>query len=339
VVQGDIEFHIRTSDWLRHGHHRDANYNRVVLHVVWQHDGKDAERQDGVIVPTLEVGHTAVTQLQTSSLRSTQPTLLPHPCVGVLSLRSSDSVAASIRDSGYRRFHERAARYEADLEATTPDEVLYGALLEAMGYASNRETFRRLADCVPFTWLQSLPTSSWPQVLLQAAGFGEATNYHPPASLPADSWRIARIRPGNHPSVRIAGVATLLGQLGSRPAERLADVISVTDRPSRLRSLLVAQVDGKPAIGQGRADEVAVSVVLPFVRALDQGNERATELFGRYPSPPATRWTRTMLETLRAAGHTGFRVRGAVEHQGLHHLYTGHCRFGRRQGCPTCSGV
>jgi hypothetical protein len=35
---GNIELHFKTSDWEKHNHHRDDNYNNVILHVVWEHD-------------------------------------------------------------------------------------------------------------------------------------------------------------------------------------------------------------------------------------------------------------------------------------------------------------
>ena len=49
VWAGMIELHCKTTDWQKHGHDADRNYNTVVLHVVWEHD---AERND---IPVLEL--------------------------------------------------------------------------------------------------------------------------------------------------------------------------------------------------------------------------------------------------------------------------------------------
>ncbi|TVQ49818.1 MAG: DUF2851 family protein [Saprospirales bacterium] len=54
---GQIEFHIKSSDWDLHGHQHDANYNNVILHIVME-DDKKVITQNGISMPTLELaGH------------------------------------------------------------------------------------------------------------------------------------------------------------------------------------------------------------------------------------------------------------------------------------------
>src|SRR6266496_6800810 len=35
---GNVQLHFKTSDWNKHQHHKDSNYNNVILHVVWEDD-------------------------------------------------------------------------------------------------------------------------------------------------------------------------------------------------------------------------------------------------------------------------------------------------------------
>ncbi len=50
---GSIEMHVNASDWYKHKHHTDPNYNNVILHVVYNADCDVI--QNGRIVPTLEL--------------------------------------------------------------------------------------------------------------------------------------------------------------------------------------------------------------------------------------------------------------------------------------------
>ncbi|WP_411767718.1 DUF2851 family protein [Winogradskyella sp. A3E31] len=49
---GNVEIHIKSSDWYVHGHEKDKAYDNVILHVVWEHD-TDIFRADNSVIDTL----------------------------------------------------------------------------------------------------------------------------------------------------------------------------------------------------------------------------------------------------------------------------------------------
>ncbi|MCK0158406.1 DUF2851 family protein [Cellulophaga sp. F20128] len=51
---GNVELHIKASDWYAHNHEVDENYNNVILHVVWEDDAT-IFRADNSEIPTLEL--------------------------------------------------------------------------------------------------------------------------------------------------------------------------------------------------------------------------------------------------------------------------------------------
>ncbi len=53
---GNVEVHVRASDWKHHGHSADKAYNNIILHVVYVNDC-DVVLEDGKRVPTLVVSH------------------------------------------------------------------------------------------------------------------------------------------------------------------------------------------------------------------------------------------------------------------------------------------
>jgi hypothetical protein len=47
---GNIELHINSSDWNKHAHDNDKNYDNVILHVVWDDDKTDAAKNIPVLI-------------------------------------------------------------------------------------------------------------------------------------------------------------------------------------------------------------------------------------------------------------------------------------------------
>lgn len=51
---GNVEIHLKSSDWYVHGHENDVNYDNVILHVVWE-ENTSVFRKDGSVIPCLEL--------------------------------------------------------------------------------------------------------------------------------------------------------------------------------------------------------------------------------------------------------------------------------------------
>ena len=51
---GNVEIHLKASDWFKHHHHEDKNYNNVILHVVYDFDMEVCDNNARVI-PCLEL--------------------------------------------------------------------------------------------------------------------------------------------------------------------------------------------------------------------------------------------------------------------------------------------
>lgn len=49
---GNVEIHLKSSDWYVHHHERDSNYDSVILHVVWDHD-VEIYRKNNTEIPVL----------------------------------------------------------------------------------------------------------------------------------------------------------------------------------------------------------------------------------------------------------------------------------------------
>jgi hypothetical protein len=54
VWAGNVEIHIKASDWYVHRHEKDPAYENVILHVVWQ-DDMEVFRSDNSSIPTLDI--------------------------------------------------------------------------------------------------------------------------------------------------------------------------------------------------------------------------------------------------------------------------------------------
>ncbi|MDP8924309.1 MAG: DUF2851 family protein, partial [Chloroflexota bacterium] len=160
LLRGDVEVHVRSSDWRKHGHGRDPGYDRTVGHVVlWRDDERPTVCQDGAAIPTLElIGRLAapLAELERRLAAERPPDGRGRPAAGSslpACVPDPDRLGELLDRAGLARFHERAAGFEGDLACLARAEVLYRGVARAMGYTANTRGFERLAEAVPLAAL------------------------------------------------------------------------------------------------------------------------------------------------------------------------------------------
>ncbi len=179
---GMVELHIMTSDWTKHNHHNDKNYNNVMLHVVWEDDG------DRNSVPTIATKQSTVLPGSRNSVpaNSTEQTrYLSGSVVPVLELNGRvskvllqryeelmntesfipcEKTMHTVRDITWnswkdRLLVERLLRKAQTIETYLKqnnyhwDEVCWWMLAKNFGLKVNAETFEAMAKSVPISIL------------------------------------------------------------------------------------------------------------------------------------------------------------------------------------------
>ena len=371
TVTGDVELHVNSRDWVGHGHHQDARYNRVVLHVVFRNNASAFTRlQDGREIPVLALGNVAAPHLLEEP--STFGRRQGRPCPGVVTRRGESEVAGWIEEAGDARFAEKAKRFRDQLAMAEPGQTMYQGIMEAMGYSRNKEPFLELAQRLPLAALEELAarrstdTECYARihtVLIETAGFlvpepsnaegeVERPGNRPVRSSPLD-WDVFRARPNNSPLIRMAAMAelvvryrrrgllrSLLGGLSDSPLDggckRLENALSVP-RGEYTCSDGSPQAANCCPLGISRARDIVVNVLLPFAHAFGEAkgdpdlSQKSVALYHRHGRLAGNCVERHMACQLGLSG--GF-VNSARRQQGLLHIYSRFCIRGRCGTCP-----
>lgn len=229
---GNVEIHVKSSEWIQHKHQYDKAYDNVVLHVVWKND-KNILRSDGTTVPTLELSHRIEEKLLLNYKKLVQQTA-PIPCADSLQHVSSILKLSTLERALTQRLEAKAMTLLATLKKNNNDweETLYQALGKNFGFKVNAEAFQQLTEAIPYKTL--LKHADKPvqieALLFGAAGLIDNTKDEYTAllrkeysllsskyslakkNLSKTQWRFLRLRPANFPTIRIAQFASLLSQ-------------------------------------------------------------------------------------------------------------------------------
>ena len=147
VWVGNVELHIHATDWVLHGHERDARYNNTVLHVVSMANA-EVQTADGKTVPTLVLPIPQRVMLHYNELCATDDYPRCHRLVPQLSPLTVNSWMDSLLAM---RLEERGGHIIERLKATGGDweRATFITLSRNFGFGLNGDAFEHWAQLVP----------------------------------------------------------------------------------------------------------------------------------------------------------------------------------------------
>jgi hypothetical protein len=251
---GNVEIHIRASDWHRHNHQSDDNYKNVILHVVLFNDTSIYLHNPGDL-QVLDLSQC----LDWNIWEAHQQWLNNYrwiPCESVIHKAEHAYWCMAIDRLLIERLQDRVEYLFKTLERTGGNwsQVAFVELCKAFGFKSNSLPMEMLANSIPYSVM--LRHSSDP-LQLEAILFGQAgmlqgemldeygarlrDEYailklkHDLTPLSKSIWNFGKVRPSNSPMLRIAQLASVLSR-----TKHLASSLLNLEGPE-LATLLAAQ--------------------------------------------------------------------------------------------------
>ena len=151
---GNIEIHLKSSDWYVHAHEKDSAYDNVILHVVWEHN-TEIFRKDNTEIPVL------VLKEYTSKEILTNYNALIAPKSWIFCEKNITEIEEFVFKNWQERlFFERLERkaifiydlleeYQQDWEA-----VLFSLFARNFGLNTNGNSFLQMAKSLPFSMVR-----------------------------------------------------------------------------------------------------------------------------------------------------------------------------------------
>ena len=229
VWNGNVELHLRASDWIRHEHYKDEAYDNVILHVVYE-DDEVILRKDGSAIPCLSLKgliHSEIFE-RYHYLSVNQQWV---PCENLVTEVEEIQKQMWLERLFVARLEEKSKRILELLDYSKQnwEYVLFVMLGRYFGSRINTDAFESLCKSINlFTIYKNRHDSELVEALLFGqAGFlnGEFRDHYPKKlkreymflkhkyklePIPEKLWKFFRLRPTNFPTIRISQFASLI---------------------------------------------------------------------------------------------------------------------------------
>ncbi len=349
---GNVELHIKSSDWLLHKHQSDPSFQNIILHVVYT-DDKPLFYADGKPIKTLVLkNHISNDVIQ--KYQSFKQNNHNIACEKNISSVPKPFVHTYLESIIVKRLEHKSQHIEKLLAENQHhwEQSFYLQLASNFGFKVNQVPFELLARNTPLgiiakhkenihqieallfgqaSFLNDTFTESYPLMLQNEYAY--LKRKFQLVGIDKHLWKLSRMRPVNFPTIRIAQFAALIHQ-----SSHLFSKIIAAEHPNELIKLFKVAAspfwDGhytfdaathqlKKNIGKAAIENLIINTIVPFIFVYGKhyGNEDkcelAIELLEKL-SPEKN--TITQLWTL-----AGVKPNNALQSQALIELKNNHC--------------
>ncbi|MBK7762683.1 MAG: DUF2851 family protein [Bacteroidetes bacterium] len=226
---GNVELHLKSSDWFKHQHQTNKAYAKLILHVVYEHD-EVLPSNESLQFPTLELKDYIQLPLL-EKYNSMMNAIGFIPCEEKFSTISLFTKQVQLDRMLIERIEEKTHHLTHLLQKYRNNwqEVFYIQMAKGFGLHINQDVFESLAMHTP---LKLLTKYKHNPLQIEALLFGQSgflddyfdeayplalqkeyhylQNLHQLQPIEKHLWKFLRLRPANFPTLRIAQFAALI---------------------------------------------------------------------------------------------------------------------------------
>ena len=375
VLKGDIELDITTYHWKSHSHNENPEFNNVLLHVVYEDNGKIPYTisENGDQVEILQIKDKLDDDVNKLIKHYTdEPYIEKDKMCLLFSNMSLDRTKQVLADMGMIRFEKKVKRFGAEHYFSDFDQLLYLGFFEALGYSKNKYQMLQIALNIPFRELKQcydkgMSKDQFIAILICSSGLID----HLPSTFSNDlkikwltlfqkqkyinessdiKWKLFRIRPVNHPVVRVLQIVDLLyDSLESSFFHQILKLFSfpsnnfkLSEFKKKLYSYFQTEndyINQRYKLGKTRIDTILINIILPLTilyareKHYAKLEDAANTIYQNYPGLPANYLTQYMAKFLNEDQKQLIRTK-AIYQQGLLNIYYENCQY---HSCEDCS--
>ena len=296
---GNIELHLKASDWFRHGHDSDPSYNNTILHIAQVVDC-EVTTEDGNHPPQLQLDIPAHLYQNYQELCQTDDYPRCHKIIPSIPQMKAhmwmDALLAERMKERAQKVQDRVNRLNGDWEQAT-----FVTLCRNFGFGLNGDTFERWAMMIPLQGIGKHRDNLFQieAIFLGMAGliddaaqvkgqemaerwkreFGFLSHkFQLSEPMKASDWKVLRTRPKNFPHVRIlqiaelyhSGKAQMSALTEAKDVKEMHRILGIGGTSAKSRNLLIINtiVPLLYAYGTHRSDEKLIQKAIVLLEEL-----------------------------------------------------------------------